>query len=75
MVLEQPGHWGPDGAGLSFRNSQPGTFRVSGQQGEIVPLVAALHIYPKVVAGWHGTAGTDHPGGPGPFSAGETGPP
>ena len=33
----------------AFRHSQPGTLWVSGQQREIVPLVAALRIYPKVV--------------------------
>ncbi len=38
-----------EGVNGAFRHSQPGTLWVSGQQREIVPLVAALRIYPKVV--------------------------
>ena len=33
----------------ALSNGQPGTRRVSGQQSEVVPFVAALHVDPKVV--------------------------
>ena len=33
----------------AFCDGQPGTLGISGQQGKIVPFIAALHIYPKIV--------------------------
>lgn len=35
----------------ALSNGQPGTRRVSGQQSEVVPFVAALHVEPKIVPG------------------------
>ena len=38
-----------EGVNGAFRHSQPGTLEVRRQQSKIVPLVAALHVHPKIV--------------------------
>ena len=37
------------GVNRAFGYGQPGTFRISSRQREIIPLVAALHVQTKVV--------------------------